>query len=97
MTFGVSSFPSAIPPNLQIYIVEGHANIRFVCLDYVINMQGTKKVEIPEVIMRDIMTVALDDSNYPILIHCNHGKVCILHRDTPFQVLMAHSIGPVVL
>jgi tyrosine-protein phosphatase SIW14 len=50
----------------------------FVCLDCVIDMQGTKKVEIPEAVMRSIMKVVLDDSNYPLLIHCNHGKVCIL-------------------
>lgn len=42
---------------------------------YVIDMQGTKKVKIPEAIMHSIMKVALDQENYPILIHCNHGKV----------------------
>jgi hypothetical protein len=44
-------------------------------LDYVIDMQGTKKVEIPEVMMRSIMKIILNEENYPILIHCNHGKV----------------------
>ncbi|PMD44017.1 hypothetical protein L207DRAFT_525387 [Hyaloscypha variabilis F] len=55
----------------------------------VINMQGTKKVEIPEVIMRSIMTVALDDSNYPILIHCNHGK----HRTGCAVAVLRHVTG----
>lgn len=41
----------------------------------VIEMQGTKKVEIPESVMQSIMEVVLDDSNHPLLIHCNHGKV----------------------
>lgn len=44
-------------------------------LDYVIDMQGTKKVEIPEVMMHYIMKIVLDKENYPLLIHCNHGKV----------------------
>jgi len=41
----------------------------------IIDMQGTKKVKIPEAIMHSIMKVVLDQSNYPLLIHCNHGKV----------------------
>jgi hypothetical protein len=42
----------------------------------VIEMQGTKKVNIPEAIMHSIMEVALNEANHPLLIHCNHGKVC---------------------
>ena len=41
----------------------------------VIDMQGTKKVEIPEAIMESIMEIALDEATHPLLIHCNHGKV----------------------
>jgi hypothetical protein len=41
----------------------------------VIDMQGTKKVDIPEAIMHSIMEVALNEANHPLLIHCNHGKV----------------------
>jgi tyrosine-protein phosphatase SIW14 len=41
----------------------------------VIGMQGTKKVKIPDAMMHSIMKVVLDQENYPILIHCNHGKV----------------------
>lgn len=49
--------------------VKGHG-IRHCIID----MQGTKKVEIPEVIMQSIMKIVLDKNNYPLLIHCNHGK-----------------------
>jgi hypothetical protein len=42
----------------------------------VIDMQGTKKVDIPEAVMHSIMKVALNKANHPLLIHCNHGKVC---------------------
>ncbi len=41
----------------------------------VIDMQGTKKVEITPANMHSIMEIVLDESNHPILIHCNHGKV----------------------
>lgn len=41
----------------------------------VIDMQGTKKVKIPEAIMHSVMEVALNKENHPLLIHCNHGKV----------------------
>jgi tyrosine-protein phosphatase SIW14 len=42
---------------------------------FVIDMQGTKKTAISREIMNSIMKVALDQRNYPLLIHCNHGKV----------------------
>jgi len=41
----------------------------------VVDMQGTKKVEIPQAIMHSIMEIVLDVENYPLLMHCNHGKV----------------------
>jgi tyrosine-protein phosphatase SIW14 len=41
----------------------------------IIDMQGTKKVDIPEIMMQSIMKIVLDQDNYPLLIHCNHGKV----------------------
>ncbi|TQS33912.1 hypothetical protein Golomagni_05728 [Golovinomyces magnicellulatus] len=40
----------------------------------VLDMIGTKKVEISEAMMKNIMSIALDQSRYPILIHCNHGR-----------------------
>ncbi|PVH84451.1 hypothetical protein DL98DRAFT_410834 [Cadophora sp. DSE1049] len=40
----------------------------------VIDMPGTKKVEITQELMQSIMEVVLDEANHPILIHCNHGK-----------------------
>lgn len=46
----------------------------------IVEMQGTKRVEIPDVVMNSIMEIALDKENYPLLIHCNHGKV--LHTVT---------------
>jgi len=41
----------------------------------IIDMQGTKKVAIPDAIMNSIMEVTLNKENHPLLIHCNHGKV----------------------
>jgi len=41
----------------------------------VIDMPGTKKVDITQELMQSIMEVVLDEANHPILIHCNHGKV----------------------
>jgi tyrosine-protein phosphatase SIW14 len=38
------------------------------------NMKGTKKEAIPLETMKGILDVVLDKSNYPLLIHCNHGK-----------------------
>lgn len=40
----------------------------------VINMKGTKKEAIPAHTMKAILTVVLDRQNYPLLVHCNHGK-----------------------
>ncbi|KAI9048697.1 hypothetical protein LZ554_007528 [Drepanopeziza brunnea f. sp. 'monogermtubi'] len=40
----------------------------------IINMPGTKKVAITKELMQSIMEIALDESSYPLLIHCNHGK-----------------------
>ncbi|KAF5680557.1 SIW14-like tyrosine phosphatase [Fusarium heterosporum] len=40
----------------------------------VFNMKGTKKEAIPLSTMKAILSVVLDKSNYPLLIHCNHGK-----------------------
>lgn len=37
-------------------------------------MKGTKKETIPPNIMKAILTVVLDHQNYPLLLHCNHGK-----------------------
>lgn len=45
-------------------------NINHIVLD----MIGTKKVEISEAMMKNIISIALDQSRYPILIHCNHGR-----------------------
>lgn len=41
----------------------------------VIDILGTKKVNIPIEAMNSIMEIALDCRNYPLLMHCNHGKV----------------------
>lgn len=40
----------------------------------VFNMKGTKKQAIPLKTMQSILSVVLDKENYPLLIHCNHGK-----------------------
>lgn len=49
----------------------------------VFDMKGTKKEEIPITTMKSILRVVLDRRNHPLLIHCNHGKVCtrLLLRD----------------
>ncbi|POS84482.1 hypothetical protein EPUL_004268 [Erysiphe pulchra] len=55
----------------------------------VLDMTGTKKVEIPEIMMRQIMSVVLDYSNYPILIHCNQGR----HRTGCTIAVLRHVQG----
>ena len=37
-------------------------------------MQGTKKEDTPHATMQAILAVVLDQSHYPLLIHCNQGK-----------------------
>lgn len=37
-------------------------------------MKGTKKQAIPLTTMKSILEVVLDRRNYPLMIHCNHGK-----------------------
>lgn len=37
-------------------------------------MKGTKKEAIPSSTMSSILDVVLDRRNYPLLVHCNHGK-----------------------
>ncbi|KAI0862493.1 tyrosine phosphatase family-domain-containing protein [Xylaria cubensis] len=40
----------------------------------IFDMSGTKKMEIPIGMMRSIHAVVSRPENYPLLIHCNHGK-----------------------
>ncbi|KAI1115498.1 tyrosine phosphatase [Nemania sp. NC0429] len=40
----------------------------------IFDMAGTKKEEIPVELMRAIHAVVSEPKNYPLLIHCNHGK-----------------------
>lgn len=40
----------------------------------IFNMKGTKKEAISASTMKDILDVVLDCRNYPLLLHCNHGK-----------------------
>ncbi|KAL7931654.1 tyrosine phosphatase family domain-containing protein [Trichoderma chlorosporum] len=40
----------------------------------VFNMKGTKKEPIPPTTMAAILELVLDRKNYPLMIHCNHGK-----------------------
>ncbi|KAI1195270.1 tyrosine phosphatase family-domain-containing protein [Nemania serpens] len=40
----------------------------------IFDMAGTKKEEIPVEMMRAIHAVVSESENYPLLIHCNHGK-----------------------
>ncbi|ESZ97077.1 hypothetical protein SBOR_2507 [Sclerotinia borealis F-4128] len=56
---------------------------------FVIEMQGTKKVDIPEHTMNQIMRISLDKENHPLLIHCNHGK----HRTGCAAAIIRHVSG----
>ena len=58
-----------------LFFICGHTNLTSLYVDFVIEMKGTKRIDISKAIMRSIMKIVLDDSNYPLLIHCNHGKV----------------------
>ncbi|KID96688.1 tyrosine phosphatase, partial [Metarhizium majus ARSEF 297] len=40
----------------------------------IFNMKGTKKEAIPMSTIRSILELVLDQKNYPLLLHCNHGK-----------------------
>jgi tyrosine-protein phosphatase SIW14 len=40
----------------------------------IFDMAGTKKEDIPVHMMRSIHAVVSNSENYPLLIHCNHGK-----------------------
>ncbi|GAP83698.1 putative tyrosine-protein phosphatase siw14 protein [Rosellinia necatrix] len=40
----------------------------------IFDMAGTKKEEIPSKLMGSIHAVVSNPENYPLLIHCNHGK-----------------------
>jgi hypothetical protein len=59
----------------------------------VIDMQGTKKVEIPQAIMHAVMEVALNKENHPLLIHCNHGKVCDPSRRHTRETIADSSVA----
>ncbi|KAF4589850.1 tyrosine phosphatase [Ophiocordyceps camponoti-floridani] len=40
----------------------------------VFDMKGTKKEAIPPATMASILNVVLDRNQYPLMVHCNHGK-----------------------
>lgn len=42
---------------------------------HVFDMEGTKKQSIPIHTMTAILRLVLDPRNYPLLLHCNHGRV----------------------
>jgi tyrosine-protein phosphatase SIW14 len=50
---------------------------------HIIDMKGTKKESIPIQTMRDILRIVLDQQHYPLMIHCNHGKVCSASPSSP--------------
>lgn len=57
-----------LPEGYQEFIQDNHITHR------VFDMAGTKKEEISVELMRSIQEVVSNDENYPLLIHCNHGK-----------------------
>lgn len=71
------------PPEFEAFMKQN--GIRHLVID----MQGTKKVDIPDEIMQSIMEVVLEKENHPILIHCNHGK----HRTGCAVAVMRHVAG----
>lgn len=46
---------------------------------HVFDMTGTKKATIPPELMKNILQLVMDQRNYPLLIHCNHGRVRTLY------------------
>lgn len=40
----------------------------------IFHMKGTKKEAIHPATMKSILQVMIDPRNYPLMIHCNHGK-----------------------
>ncbi|KAI0804990.1 tyrosine phosphatase family-domain-containing protein [Xylaria sp. FL0064] len=57
-----------LPDGYQEFIQENQITHR------IFDMAGTKKEDIPIEMMRSIYAVVSDRKNYPLLIHCNHGK-----------------------
>lgn len=53
-----------------------------------INVEATKKTNIPDFTLLSILNIALDTSNYPLLIHCNHGKVRCFIILTFWQIIV---------
>lgn len=47
-----------------------------------INVEATKRADIPDATLHAILNIALDPANQPVLIHCNHGKVRNLNLRT---------------
>ncbi|KAH6674586.1 tyrosine phosphatase family-domain-containing protein [Halenospora varia] len=79
----VSLVNKDFPPEFKAFMKGQGINHR------VVDMAGTKKVEISETIMNSIMEIALDKENYPLLIHCNHGK----HRTGCAVAVIRHAYG----
>ncbi|RYP65005.1 hypothetical protein DL771_008502 [Monosporascus sp. 5C6A] len=57
-----------MPHGYQQFIATNGINHR------IFDMSGTKKSEIPLSLMKSIAGVVMNRENYPLLIHCNHGK-----------------------
>ncbi|KAH8677617.1 tyrosine phosphatase family-domain-containing protein [Xylariales sp. PMI_506] len=57
-----------MPQGFQSFIEEN--GIRH----WVFDMAGTKKAEIPSDMMQSIISLVTDETNYPLLIHCNQGR-----------------------
>ncbi|SZF05767.1 unnamed protein product [Blumeria hordei] len=55
----------------------------------VIDMIGTKKLKISELMMKSILHIVMNKANHPILIHCNHGR----HRTGCAVAAFRHTTG----
>ncbi|KAI0428772.1 tyrosine phosphatase family-domain-containing protein [Xylaria sp. FL1042] len=64
----VSLVNKELPDGYQTFIQDNQITHK------IFAMAGTKKEEIPIEMMRSIYTVVSDRKNYPLLIHCNHGR-----------------------
>lgn len=86
-TLGLKTILSLVnhdfPPELKEFLTSN--GIRH-CI---VEMQGTKRVEIPDIVMNSIMEIALNKDNHPLLIHCNHGR----HRTGCAIAVFRHVSG----
>ncbi|KAI5860452.1 tyrosine phosphatase family-domain-containing protein [Durotheca rogersii] len=58
----------SLPNGFSQFMADNHINHK------VFDMAGTKKADIPLNTMQAILSVISNRQNYPLLVHCNHGR-----------------------